>query len=95
MFAGAEVVIENGPLTVAVLRSPSPPRRSIAESIALLPELLGSILAVALPLRIPVIHAGARLKYRAALECCTYSKSDGHKAHYHTDSARPGNDIYL
>jgi antitoxin (DNA-binding transcriptional repressor) of toxin-antitoxin stability system len=33
--AGAEVVIEDGPLTVAVLHSPTPPRRSISESIAL------------------------------------------------------------
>jgi antitoxin (DNA-binding transcriptional repressor) of toxin-antitoxin stability system len=36
--AGAEVVIEDGPLTVAVLHTPSPPRRSIEECIALLPE---------------------------------------------------------
>jgi antitoxin (DNA-binding transcriptional repressor) of toxin-antitoxin stability system len=33
--AGAEVVIEDGPLTVAVLHAPTPPRRSISESIAL------------------------------------------------------------
>jgi antitoxin (DNA-binding transcriptional repressor) of toxin-antitoxin stability system len=33
--AGAEVVIEEGPLTVAVLRAPTPPRRSISESIAM------------------------------------------------------------
>ncbi len=33
--AGAEVVIEDGPLTVAVLRAPTPARRSISESIAL------------------------------------------------------------
>ncbi len=33
--AGAEVVIENGTLPVAVLHAPSPPRRSISESIAL------------------------------------------------------------
>jgi antitoxin (DNA-binding transcriptional repressor) of toxin-antitoxin stability system len=36
--AGAEVVIEDGALTVAVLRTPAPPRRSIEECIALLPE---------------------------------------------------------
>jgi antitoxin (DNA-binding transcriptional repressor) of toxin-antitoxin stability system len=36
--AGAEVVIEDGPLTVAVLHAPTPPRRSIEECIALLPE---------------------------------------------------------
>jgi hypothetical protein len=36
--AGAEVIIEDGPLTVAVLRTPAPPRRSIEECIALLPE---------------------------------------------------------
>lgn len=35
--AGAEVVIEDGPLTVAVLHTPTPPRRSIEECIALLP----------------------------------------------------------
>lgn len=33
--AGAEVVIEDGPVTVAVLHAPTPPRRSISESIAL------------------------------------------------------------
>ena len=33
--AGAEVLIEDGPLTVAVLRAPAPPRRSIEECIAL------------------------------------------------------------
>ncbi len=33
--AGAEVVIEDGRLTVAVLRAPAPTRRSISESIAL------------------------------------------------------------
>ena len=32
---GAEVLIEDGTKTVAVLRSPEPPRRSISESIAL------------------------------------------------------------
>ena len=36
--AGAEVVIEDGPLTVAVLHAPTPPRRSIEECIALWPE---------------------------------------------------------
>ena len=36
--AGAEVVIEDGPLAVAVLHTPAPPRRSIEECIALLPE---------------------------------------------------------
>jgi hypothetical protein len=36
--AGTEVVIEDGPLIVAVLHMPSPPRRSIEECIALLPE---------------------------------------------------------
>jgi antitoxin (DNA-binding transcriptional repressor) of toxin-antitoxin stability system len=36
--AGAEIAIENGSETVAVLRPPVPPRRSIAECIALLPE---------------------------------------------------------
>jgi antitoxin (DNA-binding transcriptional repressor) of toxin-antitoxin stability system len=35
---GAEVVIENGPDAVAVLHTPVPPRRSIDECIALLPE---------------------------------------------------------
>lgn len=33
--AGAEVVIENGTLPVAVLHAPTPPRRSISECIAL------------------------------------------------------------
>ena len=38
--AGAEVVIETegGKLPVAVIHSPAPPRRTISESIALLPE---------------------------------------------------------
>jgi hypothetical protein len=36
--AGAEVVIEDGSLTVAVLHTPAPPRRSIEECLALLPE---------------------------------------------------------
>ena len=35
--AGAEVVIENGNHPVAVIPAPAPPRRSIAECIALLP----------------------------------------------------------
>jgi antitoxin (DNA-binding transcriptional repressor) of toxin-antitoxin stability system len=33
--AGTEVVIEDGHITVAVLHAPTPPRRSISESIAL------------------------------------------------------------
>jgi antitoxin (DNA-binding transcriptional repressor) of toxin-antitoxin stability system len=36
--AGAEIVIENGTMPVAVIHAPTPPRRSIAECIALLPE---------------------------------------------------------
>jgi antitoxin (DNA-binding transcriptional repressor) of toxin-antitoxin stability system len=36
--AGVEVVIEDGSVAVAVLHMPVPPRRSIAECIALLPE---------------------------------------------------------
>jgi len=36
--AGADIVIENGELPVAVLHAPAPPRRSIEECIALLPE---------------------------------------------------------
>jgi antitoxin (DNA-binding transcriptional repressor) of toxin-antitoxin stability system len=36
--AGEQVVIEDGPLTVAVLHTPAPPRRSIEECVALLPE---------------------------------------------------------
>jgi len=36
--AGAEVVIENGPIAVAVLHAPVPPARSLTECIALLPE---------------------------------------------------------
>lgn len=36
--AGAEVVIENDNHPVAVIHAPVPPRRSIAECIALLPE---------------------------------------------------------
>jgi len=36
--AGAEVVIESGKLPIAVIRPPVPPRRSISECIALLPE---------------------------------------------------------
>jgi len=33
--AGAEVVIENGTLPVAVIHTPAPPRRAISECIAL------------------------------------------------------------
>lgn len=36
--AGAEIVIENGELPVALLRATVPPRRSIEECIAMLPE---------------------------------------------------------
>lgn len=36
--AGAEIVIEAGTSPVAVLRNPTPPRRSIEECIALLQE---------------------------------------------------------
>jgi antitoxin (DNA-binding transcriptional repressor) of toxin-antitoxin stability system len=36
--AGVEVVIENGSQPVAVMHTPAPPRRSIEECIALLPE---------------------------------------------------------
>jgi antitoxin (DNA-binding transcriptional repressor) of toxin-antitoxin stability system len=36
--AGAEVVIESDAAPVAILRTPAPPRRSIEECIALLPE---------------------------------------------------------
>lgn len=36
--AGAEVIIEDGSLTVAVLHTPTPPRRSVEECLALLPE---------------------------------------------------------
>jgi hypothetical protein len=36
--AGAEVIIQDGALTVAVLHTPASPRRSIEECIALLPE---------------------------------------------------------
>jgi len=36
--AGAQVVIESGKLPVAVIHAPAPPRRSISECIALLPE---------------------------------------------------------
>jgi antitoxin (DNA-binding transcriptional repressor) of toxin-antitoxin stability system len=35
---GAEVIIENGSHPVAVMHAPVPPRRSIEECIALLPE---------------------------------------------------------
>ncbi len=33
--AGAEVVIENGTMPIAVIRTPAPPRRSVSECIAL------------------------------------------------------------
>ena len=36
--AGAEIVIEDGALAVAVLHTPVPARRSLAECIAMLPE---------------------------------------------------------
>ena len=36
--AGAEIVIERNAQPIAVLRSPTPPRRTISECIALLPE---------------------------------------------------------
>jgi antitoxin (DNA-binding transcriptional repressor) of toxin-antitoxin stability system len=36
--AGAEIVIESDHLPVAIIRPPLPPRRSISECIALLPE---------------------------------------------------------
>jgi antitoxin (DNA-binding transcriptional repressor) of toxin-antitoxin stability system len=36
--AGAEVVIESGKLPVAVIHAPTPPRRTISECTALLPE---------------------------------------------------------
>jgi antitoxin (DNA-binding transcriptional repressor) of toxin-antitoxin stability system len=36
--AGSEVVIESGALPVAVIHAPDPPRRTISECIALLPE---------------------------------------------------------
>jgi antitoxin (DNA-binding transcriptional repressor) of toxin-antitoxin stability system len=36
--AGAEVVIESGQLPIAVIHAPLPPRRTISECIALLPE---------------------------------------------------------
>jgi antitoxin (DNA-binding transcriptional repressor) of toxin-antitoxin stability system len=36
--AGAEVVIEDGPEAVAILHTPVPKRRTIAECIAMLPE---------------------------------------------------------
>jgi antitoxin (DNA-binding transcriptional repressor) of toxin-antitoxin stability system len=36
--AGAEIVIESGAAPIAILRMPAPPRRSIEECIALLPE---------------------------------------------------------
>jgi antitoxin (DNA-binding transcriptional repressor) of toxin-antitoxin stability system len=42
--AGAEVVIENGAFPVAVLHASAPPRRTIEECIALLPENSSAIL---------------------------------------------------
>ena len=36
--AGAQVVIESGNLAVAVIHAPAPARRTISESMALLPE---------------------------------------------------------
>ncbi len=36
--AGAEVIIESGRLAIAVIHAPVPPRRSISECIAMLPE---------------------------------------------------------
>jgi antitoxin (DNA-binding transcriptional repressor) of toxin-antitoxin stability system len=36
--SGAEVVIENGKLPIAVMHAPLPARRTISECIALLPE---------------------------------------------------------
>jgi len=36
--AGAEVVIENAKIPVAVMRAPAPERRTLAECIAMLPE---------------------------------------------------------
>jgi antitoxin (DNA-binding transcriptional repressor) of toxin-antitoxin stability system len=36
--AGVEIVIESGKLPVAVIHAPVPPRRSISECIALLPD---------------------------------------------------------
>lgn len=36
--SGAEVLIEDGTQAIAVLHTPAPPRRSIEECIALLPE---------------------------------------------------------
>jgi len=36
--AGAEIVIESGKLPVAVIHAPIPPRRTISECIALLPQ---------------------------------------------------------
>jgi len=38
VYAGEEVIIENGTLAVAMVPTPVPPRRSIADCIALLPE---------------------------------------------------------
>jgi antitoxin (DNA-binding transcriptional repressor) of toxin-antitoxin stability system len=36
--AGAEVVIENAKIPVAIMRAPAPERRTLAECIAMLPE---------------------------------------------------------
>ncbi|HLX85410.1 MAG TPA: hypothetical protein VKR59_16025 [Terriglobales bacterium] len=41
---GAEVVIESGKLAVAVIHAPAPPRRTISECIALLPENSAAII---------------------------------------------------
>ena len=38
VYAGEEVIIENGTFAVAMVPTPVPPRRSIADCIALLPE---------------------------------------------------------
>ena len=43
--AGAEVVIESGKLPVAVIHAPAPPRRTISECIALLPEDSTAVMA--------------------------------------------------
>jgi antitoxin (DNA-binding transcriptional repressor) of toxin-antitoxin stability system len=38
VYAGEEVIIEDGALAVAMVPTPVPPRRSIADCIALLPK---------------------------------------------------------
>lgn len=38
VYTGEEIIIDNGRLTVAMVPTPVPPRRSIADCIALLPE---------------------------------------------------------